>query len=110
MRLDIIKKHCALTVATILSLFCAALLLAAPATARDYRPVLPASAQFTYDPTNEVDVELVLAVDISQSMDTEEQEGHRADCLCSCQVEQDLRFKRFYAEVFDKLRIMRKPI
>ena len=78
MRLDIIKKHCALTVATILSLFCAALLLAVPATARDYRPVLPASAQFTYDPANEVDVELVLAVDISQSMDTEEQEVQRA--------------------------------
>lgn len=31
-----------------------------------------------YDPTKEVDVELVLAVDISQSMDTEEQEVQRA--------------------------------
>jgi hypothetical protein len=32
----------------------------------------------SYDPANEVDVELVLAVDISQSMDTEEQEVQRA--------------------------------
>jgi hypothetical protein len=31
-----------------------------------------------YDPSKEVDVELVLAVDISQSMDTEEQEVQRA--------------------------------
>lgn len=35
-------------------------------------------AASTYDPANEVDVELVLAVDISQSMDTEEQELQRA--------------------------------
>ncbi|MBO6754871.1 MAG: DUF1194 domain-containing protein [Roseibium sp.] len=33
---------------------------------------------YAYDPANEVDVELVLAVDISQSMDTEEQEVQRA--------------------------------
>lgn len=31
-----------------------------------------------YDPANEMDVELVLAVDISQSMDSEEQEAQRA--------------------------------
>ena len=31
-----------------------------------------------YDPANEMDVEIVLAVDISQSMDTEEQEVQRA--------------------------------
>ncbi|MCV0424455.1 MAG: DUF1194 domain-containing protein [Roseibium sp.] len=37
-----------------------------------------ASTQYTYDPASEVDVELVLAVDISQSMDTEEQEIQRA--------------------------------
>lgn len=35
-------------------------------------------AQYTYDPDSEVDVELVLAVDISQSMDTDEQELQRA--------------------------------
>ncbi|GAB4533173.1 MAG: DUF1194 domain-containing protein [Roseibium sp.] len=69
---------CTLTVAKILSLFCAALLFAAPVSAGDYRPVLSASSEFSYDPANEVDVELVLAVDISQSMDTEEQEVQRA--------------------------------
>ncbi|MBN9668831.1 DUF1194 domain-containing protein [Roseibium aggregatum] len=34
--------------------------------------------QYSYNPANEVDVELVLAVDISQSMDKEEQEVQRA--------------------------------
>ncbi|WP_305988861.1 DUF1194 domain-containing protein [Roseibium sp. MMSF_3544] len=77
MRLDI-TKNCALTVARLLSFIGAAILLTAPATARDYRPALPASAQYSYNPANEVDVELVLAVDISQSMDTEEQEVQRA--------------------------------
>jgi hypothetical protein len=69
---------CTLTVAKLLSLFCVGLFFAAPAAARDYRPILTASNQFSYDPANEVDVELVLAVDISQSMDTEEQEVQRA--------------------------------
>ncbi|WP_428573367.1 DUF1194 domain-containing protein [Roseibium sp.] len=78
MRLDITKNYCAPTVTTILSLFCAALLFAAPASSRDFRPMTFASAQYSYDPANEVDVELVLAVDISQSMDTEEQEVQRA--------------------------------
>jgi len=78
MRLDITKKHCASTITTILSLFCAATLFAAPAAAWDHRPVQLASASYVYDPANEVDVELVLAVDISQSMDTEEQEVQRA--------------------------------
>ncbi len=76
MRLDT-TKHCALTVARTLSLFCAAIFLTAPSEARDFRPALIASAQYSYDPANEVDVELVLAVDISQSMDTEEQEVQR---------------------------------
>lgn len=78
MRLDITNKHCATTIATLLSLFCAALIAATPAAARDFRPVQLASAGYSYDPANEVDVELVLAVDISQSMDTEEQEVQRA--------------------------------
>ncbi|WP_296587599.1 DUF1194 domain-containing protein [Roseibium sp.] len=77
MRLDI-SRHCALTSVKALSIIFAALFLAAPAAARDYRPALLASTQYTYDPANEVDVELVLAVDISQSMDTEEQEVQRA--------------------------------
>lgn len=77
MRLDKINI-CALTVAKALSLIFAALLFAAPSAARDYRPAQLASTQYTYDPANEVDVELVLAVDISQSMDTEEQEIQRA--------------------------------
>ncbi|WP_084176888.1 DUF1194 domain-containing protein [Labrenzia sp. DG1229] len=77
MRLDI-TKDCALAVATILSLLGAAFVSTAPTQARDYRPALAAAAQYTYDPANEVDVELVLAVDISQSMDTEEQEIQRA--------------------------------
>ncbi|MCK7614096.1 DUF1194 domain-containing protein [Roseibium sediminicola] len=78
MRLDITKKHCASTITTILSLCFAAIIFAAPATARDFRPVQLASTTYSYDPANEVDVELVLAVDISQSMDTEEQEVQRA--------------------------------
>ena len=36
------------------------------------------TVSYSYDPAMEVDVELVLAVDISQSMDTEEQEIQRA--------------------------------
>ncbi|WP_299475248.1 DUF1194 domain-containing protein [uncultured Roseibium sp.] len=78
MRLDI-TKVCAQTVTKRLSILGAAILLTtAAAEARDYRPALPVAANFTYDPANEVDVELVLAVDISQSMDTEEQEIQRA--------------------------------
>ena len=78
MRLDKTTKICAQTVIRILSLFFAAILLAAPSAARDLRPALHASSQYSYDAANEVDVELVLAVDISQSMDTEEQEVQRA--------------------------------
>lgn len=77
MRLDKIKD-CALTVAKVLSLPAAAMLLILPAEARDLRPAMPSNANLSYDPANEVDVELVLAVDISQSMDTEEQEIQRA--------------------------------
>lgn len=77
MRLDK-TKDCALTVATLLSFLGAAFVSSAPADARDYRPALASATQYTYDPANEVDVELVLAVDISQSMDTEEQEIQRA--------------------------------
>ncbi len=77
MRLDIVKL-CNLTSTTILPIVCAAVLFTAPAAARDYRPMLQAAKQYTYDPASEVDVELVLAVDISQSMDTEEQEVQRA--------------------------------
>ncbi|MEL7524764.1 MAG: DUF1194 domain-containing protein [Pseudomonadota bacterium] len=77
MRLDTIKD-CALTVAKVLSLPAAAMLLILPAEARDLRPAMPATANLSYDPAKEVDVELVLAVDISQSMDTEEQEIQRA--------------------------------
>ncbi|WP_208986227.1 DUF1194 domain-containing protein [Labrenzia sp. OB1] len=77
MRLGIIKL-CAPAFAKLLFLFCAVFMLTAPSVARDYRPALIASSQYTYDPASEVDVELVLAVDISQSMDTEEQEVQRA--------------------------------
>ena len=77
MRLDK-TKDCALTVATLLSFLGAAFVSSAPADARDYRLALASATQYTYDPANEVDVELVLAVDISQSMDTEEQEIQRA--------------------------------
>ncbi len=77
MRLDIMTKHCALTVTKMLSLFFAVILFAAPSVARDFRPALLASTTYNYDPANEVDVELVLAVDISQSMDTDEQEVQR---------------------------------
>lgn len=77
MRLDI-KTNCALTVATILSFIITATWNAAPAEARDGRLARTASMQYSYNPANEVDVELVLAVDISQSMDTEEQEIQRA--------------------------------
>jgi Protein of unknown function (DUF1194) len=77
MRLDI-RRLCALTSVKALSIIFAAIFLAAPSAARDYRPALLASTQYTYDPAAEVDVELVLAVDISQSMDTEEQEVQRA--------------------------------
>ncbi|WP_298960608.1 DUF1194 domain-containing protein [uncultured Roseibium sp.] len=78
MRLDKMTKLCAQTVSAILSLFCAAIIFAAPSAARDFRPVLTSSTAYSYDPAKEVDVELVLAVDISQSMDTEEQEVQRA--------------------------------
>ncbi|MEP4769299.1 MAG: DUF1194 domain-containing protein [Roseibium sp.] len=77
MRLDK-SKYCAQTAVKMLSIVIAAFVLAAPSVARDYFPAQIASTKFIYDPTNEVDVELVLAVDISQSMDTEEQEVQRA--------------------------------
>ncbi|PVB60236.1 DUF1194 domain-containing protein [Labrenzia sp. 011] len=82
MRLEI-TKLCALAFAKLLTLFCAVVLVTAPSTARDYRPVPIASSQYTYDPDSEVDVELVLAVDISQSMDTEEQEVQRAGYIAA---------------------------
>ncbi|MDN3721767.1 DUF1194 domain-containing protein [Roseibium salinum] len=66
-----------------LSLIAAAFLLAAPSAARDFRPALLATMQYTYNPANEVDVELVLAVDISQSMDTDEQEVQRAGYIAA---------------------------
>lgn len=77
MRLDNIIK-CALTALRLLPFLCAAAHLTAPAQARDYFPSQLIAKQYTYNPANEVDVELVLAVDISQSMDTEEQEIQRA--------------------------------
>jgi len=46
--------------------------------AANINPIGAAASAYSYDPANEVDVELVLAVDISQSMDTEEQEVQRA--------------------------------
>ncbi|WP_420415266.1 DUF1194 domain-containing protein [Roseibium sp.] len=48
-----------------------ALCISSPALATPFQ-------QVAYNPANEMDVELVLAVDISQSMDTEEQEIQRA--------------------------------
>lgn len=77
MRLNIIKS-CAPTAIKILSFLCVGLTIATQAYARDYFPSRLVSQQFSYNPANEVDVELVLAVDISQSMDTEEQEIQRA--------------------------------
>ncbi|GAA0779801.1 DUF1194 domain-containing protein [Roseibium denhamense] len=77
MRLEI-TKHCAKTARFLLSLIAAATFLAAPAAAKVLTSPTQASTSYSYDPANEVDVELVLAVDISQSMDTEEQEIQRA--------------------------------
>ncbi|WP_209010861.1 DUF1194 domain-containing protein [Labrenzia sp. PHM005] len=71
-------RHCAHNVGRILPFLCVAFALAMPAQARDYLPSKLFAKQYTYNPANEVDVELVLAVDISQSMDTEEQEIQRA--------------------------------
>ncbi|MCX2724171.1 DUF1194 domain-containing protein [Roseibium salinum] len=82
MRLDI-SNLCAPTAVRMLSLIAAAFLLAAPSAARDFRPALLATMQYTYNPANEVDVELVLAVDISQSMDTDEQEVQRAGYIAA---------------------------
>lgn len=45
---------------------------------------------YAYDPEREVDVELVLAVDISQSMDTDEQEIQRAGYVAALTSEQVL--------------------
>ncbi|MTH97478.1 DUF1194 domain-containing protein [Roseibium sp. RKSG952] len=45
---------------------------------------------FEYDPSSEVDVELVLAVDISQSMDTDEQEVQRAGYIAALTSEEFL--------------------
>jgi hypothetical protein len=56
------------------TLFCLLLLAALPAHAGGTSPRLG----YGYDPEREVDVELVLAVDISQSMDVDEQEIQRA--------------------------------
>lgn len=61
------------------------------------QPVLSQSFNnaLAYDPDAEVDVELVLAVDISQSMDTEEQQVQRSgyvSALTSDEVMQAIRF------------------
>lgn len=48
-----------------------------PSSATAFDRMLPQTLA-AYDPANEVDVELVLAVDISQSMDEDEQEVQRA--------------------------------
>lgn len=49
-----------------------------PAEGRDFRLNGRTTHTAAYDPSREVDVELLLAVDISQSMDTDEQEVQRA--------------------------------
>ncbi len=77
MRLGI-RGICARAASLMLLSSVAASLICAPATARDLRPALKTASQYSYNPANEVDVELVLAVDISQSMDTDEQEVQRA--------------------------------
>ncbi|WP_439527935.1 DUF1194 domain-containing protein [Pannonibacter sp.] len=58
-------------------LFATVMLAMTPITAAAFDRSLPRSLA-AYDPAAEVDVELVLAVDISQSMDTDEQEIQRA--------------------------------
>lgn len=58
-------------------LFASVMLAMTPITAAAFDRSLPRSLA-AYDPAAEVDVELVLAVDISQSMDTDEQEVQRA--------------------------------
>ncbi len=75
--------NCALTALRLLPFLCVATHLVTSAQARDYFPSGLIAKQFTYNPESEVDVELVLAVDISQSMDTEEQEIQRAGYIAA---------------------------
>ncbi len=77
MRLDRIKKAVCVAGAYLLAGL-ASSILASPSYARDFVSGNRAAFAYNYDPASEVDVELVLAVDISQSMDTEEQEVQRA--------------------------------
>jgi hypothetical protein len=71
-------QNCALKAFKLLLFLCVATVFSTQTQARDFLRSPLVSAQYSYDPANEVDVELVLAVDISQSMDTEEQEIQRA--------------------------------
>ncbi|MEJ8476226.1 DUF1194 domain-containing protein [Roseibium algae] len=77
MRLETYKKTVSVAGAVLLAGLVSSS-FSVPALARDF--TMPGKSYFAYnyDPANEVDVELVLAVDISQSMDTEEQEVQRA--------------------------------
>jgi hypothetical protein len=63
--------------AILTALVTAVMLVMNPLSAAAFDRTLPRSLA-AYDPASEVDVELVLAVDISQSMDTDEQEVQRA--------------------------------
>ncbi|MBS8262471.1 DUF1194 domain-containing protein [Roseibium polysiphoniae] len=77
MRLDTYKKTVCVAGASLLAGLVSSI-FTVPSHARDFTMPVKSGYTFNYDPANEVDVELVLAVDISQSMDTEEQEVQRA--------------------------------
>ncbi|WP_417671066.1 DUF1194 domain-containing protein [Roseibium sp.] len=66
-----------------------------PSNARDFSLLGQRTMAFNYDPANEVDVELVLAVDISQSMDTEEQEIQRAGYVAAITSKEVLEAVRY---------------
>lgn len=89
MRLDT-TKYCALSAIKILFLVFAAAIISSPSQARDHFRGPGNILHFSYNPANEVDVELVLAVDISQSMDTEEQEIQRAGYVSALTSEEFL--------------------
>lgn len=77
MRLELCTRFSFAVSASLLTFFSLSI-ASSTVQASDFRLPKYSASPVAYDPTREVDVELVLAVDISQSMDTDEQEIQRA--------------------------------
>ncbi len=97
MRLDTYKKVVCVTGASLLAGLVSITAFTHSLEARDFSLAGQRNLAFAYDPASEVDVELVLAVDISQSMDTEEQEVQRAGYVAALTSDEVLEAVKYGA-------------